>query len=250
MNDQSPVLAQEREHWEDHSRPYQFYNSEEYGLIISLLSRHCPNGKLEDARILELGCGAGLWTRNLASLGVKIFHFDLSPLIVKSAQSLASPYLTQGLVADMNILPFCDKSFDGVFGSMVLHHASNHGSFGKEVARVLRPGGSAVFHENSARNPLLLLARRTLVGRFGIPRNSSPSEHPLRPREIEYFSSAFSYKRIHYGRMVFFQMAVKYLLRKEEGNLYGAAQRLDDFIYRHFRPLHPLSYYQILEFRA
>ena len=133
---------------------------------------------------------------------------------------------------------------------MVLHHSEDHLGFGKEVARVLRPAGRAVFHENSGRNPILIFFRRWLVGRFGIPRNSSPGEHPLQPQEIEDFSQAFGYKKIHIGRLVFLQLACKYLLHTERGLFFQIAHWLDDKVYRFFPGLRWMSYYQIIEFQS
>ncbi len=240
------TLAGEREHWEDHSEPYIFYDHNEYRLILSLLGQDALRG----ARALEIGCGAGVWTRNLALSGAQVYHFDLAGVIVERARQVTAPYPTQGFVADMHYLPFPNASFDAIFGSMVMHHTEDHREFGKEVARVLKPSGRAVFHENSARNPLLLLARRWVVGRFGVPRYSSPGEHPLRPQEIENFSRAFAFKRIRIGRMVLMQLAVKYLLRTESGTLFTLARRVDNLLYHLFPGLRGMSYYQILEFQA
>lgn len=240
------TLAREREHWEDHSEPYIFYDDNEYRLILSLLGQEALRG----ARVLEIGCGAGVWTRNLARLGAQVYHFDLADAIVERARQAAAPYPTQGFVADMHHLPFPNASFDAIFGSMVMHHTDDHRELGKEVACVLRPLARAVFHENSARNPLLLLARRWVVGRFGVPQHSSPGEHPLRPQEIENFSRAFAFKRIHIGRMVLTQLVIKYLLCTESGTLFTLARCLDNLLYRVFPGLRWMSYYQILEFQA
>lgn len=240
------TLAQERKHWEDHIKPYVFYDDNEYHLILSLLDP----GDLRGAHVLEIGCGAGVWTRNLAHMGVQVFHFDLADAIVRLAQKNAAPYPAHGFVADMHHLPFASGSFDAVFGSMVLHHSENHVEFGKEVARVLKPASRAVFHENSGRNPILLVFRRWVVGRFGVPRNSSPGEHPLQPQEIEDFSGAFACKKTHIGRMVFAQLAVKYLLRRERGIIFSLAKWFDEKLYKYFPGLRWMSYYQIIEFQT
>jgi ubiquinone/menaquinone biosynthesis C-methylase UbiE len=240
------TLAVERKHWEDFTERYIFYNDAEYRLILSLLGQDALNG----SRVLEVGCGAGVWTRNLAELGAEVYHFDLAETIVKQARHAAAPFPTQGFVADMHHLPFPKDSFDAIFGSMVMHHTEDHQGFGKELSRVLKTSGRAVFHENSARNPFLLFARRWVVGKFGVPRYSSPGEHPLRPQEIENFSGAFAIKRIHFGRMMLIQLAVKYLFRTENGMLFKFARWLDDLLFRVFPGLRWMSYYQILEFQA
>ncbi len=239
-------IDQEKQFWGAQNQSevtYIHYDEAEYRFILSLLGYESIGGK----KILELGCGAGVWTANLSVLGAQVYHFDLSPNIVRNASQTAKGK-TFGFCADMNYLPFPDGVFDLVFGSMVLHHAADHAWLGREISRVLKTGGDAVFHENSSRNPLLMLARGTLVGRWGIPKNSSPGEHPLRPYEIKQLGASFITTNIHHARMVFFQMAVKYLLKRESGAIHGFSRTVDGWMYHWIPWSRPLSYYQILEF--
>ena len=241
------TLAQEQAYWADcyatHTIPYVFYNHAEYKLIVGLLG----GNELKGEAVLEIGCGAGVWTANLTRLGALVYHFDLAPSIVRQAEQVAASQMPRGFVADMHWLPFAEASFDAVFGSMLMHHA-RHAELGREVVPVLRPGGRALFHENSARNPVLMLARAKMVGRWGVPKYSSPGEHPLRDDEIREFARPFALSRIHVGRMMLFQLVVKYLLRRETGRIFAAVRWLDNLIYQIFPWLRPLSYYQVLEF--
>ena len=61
----------------------------------------------------------------------------------------------------------------------------------RQLARVLKPGGKAVFIENSALNPLLMAARSKVCGRFGVPQYSDDHEHPLTRRDIATLQSVF-----------------------------------------------------------
>jgi SAM-dependent methyltransferase len=45
------------------------------------------------------------------------------------------------------LLPFLDGSFDGVLCMNALHHLPSYGQALREVHRVLKPGGAAVFSE-------------------------------------------------------------------------------------------------------
>jgi ubiquinone/menaquinone biosynthesis C-methylase UbiE len=240
------MLTLERRHWEENTEAYIFYDDKEYRLILSLFGRESFHGM----RLLEIGCGAGVWTKTFARLGAQIYHFDLAEAIVKQAQQRAVPWRTHGFVADMHFLPFPNGYFDAVFGSMVMHHTQSPREFGEEVARVLKPSGRAVFHENSARNPFLMFARRWIVGRFGVPRNSSPGEHPLCIQEIQSFSRAYTTYKIYIGRMVLLQLAVKYLLHTERGFWFKMAHKADDLLFTIFPGMRWMSYYQILEFQA
>lgn len=240
-------LSEEQNFWDISARntpAYVFYNLAEYNHISTLLKFDSLNGK----NILEIGCGKGVWTANLARTGANVFHFDLSSYIVATAKEAALPHTTFGCVTDMHFLPFVDDAFDFVFGSMVLHHSHNHELLGHEVARVLKPSGRAVFHENSNRNPLLRLSRKLLVGHLGIPKYSSPDEHPLRQVEIRDFGNAFTSYRCEFLRMMLFQLAVKYLLRREEGPIYQFAGWMDRLFYEYLPRWRYWSYYQILHF--
>lgn len=241
-------ITQEKQYWGSHhgdEGPYVHYNEAEYRFIIDLFGKDNFDGKT----ILEMGCGMGVWTANLSRLGAWVYHFDLSPVVVRKANQFAASDKVRGFCADMNFLPFQSNYFDFVFGSMVLHHTSHHDDLGRELYRILRPGGKAIFHENSSRNPILMLARGKLVGRWGIPKNSSPGEYPLRPKDVVKIGKAFDATQIYYIRMYFFQMAVKYLLKRESGNLYELSKRIDGWMYRWLPLCRPLSYYQILEFK-
>jgi len=239
--------SKEQIYWDEFTRnneAYIFYDLMEYQHILNLMG----NEILCEKKVLEIGCGKGIWTANLARIGAKVFHFDLTRFIVATAKEAATPFTTYAFVADMHFLPIANNSVDFVFGSMVLHHASNHDFFGHEVARVLKSGGRAIFHENSDRNPILRFARNSLVGRLGIPKYSSSDEHPLRLEEIQSFGSSFTSYRSDYLRMVVFQLAVKYLLRREDGLIYQFARNLDRFIYKNFPRWRYLSYYQVVHF--
>ncbi len=243
------TLAQERDFWTEctaHTAPYIFYDDTEYRLLMGLLGGESLRGR----QVLEMGCGAGVWTANLTRLGAEVYPFDLSSSIVLQAHQNVASTLCHGFVADMHHLPFADACFDVVFGSMVIHHSQRHIELGREVARVLKPDGWAVFHETSARNPLLMLVRGTLVGRFGIPKHSSLGEYPLKPDDIQGFGRSFAWYKSRVGRMVFCQLGVKYLLRHESGPIFAVARWLDHLIYQTLPWFRSMSYYQILEFRG
>ncbi|HVB81203.1 MAG TPA: class I SAM-dependent methyltransferase [Candidatus Binataceae bacterium] len=93
-------------------------------------------------RVLEIGCGAGPATCLFASFGAAITSVDLTQSAVEMTH-LHEPRATV-LQMDAEALTFADASFDHVFSWGVIHHTANPTKAFGEIARVLRPGGTAL----------------------------------------------------------------------------------------------------------
>jgi len=104
-------------------------------------------------RVLELGCGTGVFLEQTARSGATIHGLDLSEELLAKARARlagqANVTLDQGNAEQM---PYPDADFDAVYGSSVLHHLDLDASL-REVRRVLKPGGCLVFAEPNALNP-------------------------------------------------------------------------------------------------
>ena len=106
--------------------------------------------------ILDLGCGRGVETALIASVFKpgRLVAFDLDPRQVHEARRRL---LRDGagdaalLLADASRLPFADARFDAVVEIAVIHHVPEWRSALREVARVLKPGGSFHFVDISKR---------------------------------------------------------------------------------------------------
>jgi SAM-dependent methyltransferase len=73
-------------------------------------------GEVAGSRVLELGCGAGQWSRSLAAEGARVVGVDLSEAqlaAAAAAMGAARCRLVQGAAEQ---LPFAPGSFDVVFG--------------------------------------------------------------------------------------------------------------------------------------
>ncbi len=108
------------------------------------------------ARVLELGCGTGEFTRRVAPVGAHLVALDLSAELLAKARAKvgAAARFVRG---DAEALPFPDGTFDVVYGCSVLHHLDLEAAL-REVRRVLRPGGRLVFSEPNLLNPQVFLA--------------------------------------------------------------------------------------------
>lgn len=104
-----------------------------------LLARLAP-----DARILDVGCGPGTITADLAGRVPRghVTGIDAEPRIIEQARELAGrrPNL-EFAAGDAYALGYPDGSFDVVHAHQVLQHLADPVRALREMARVTRPGG-------------------------------------------------------------------------------------------------------------
>jgi ubiquinone/menaquinone biosynthesis C-methylase UbiE len=130
-------------------------------------------------RVLEYGCGTGTYSFALAARGANVTGIDISDVAIEKASEKAR---LDGLDItyrrmDAEQLEFPDNSFDVVCGVAILHHLDLDKAYAG-LARVLRPGGHAVFMEPLAHNPAINLYRRLT------PQLRTEDEHPLRMKDL------------------------------------------------------------------
>ena len=78
-------------------------------------------------------------------------------------------------------MPFPDNSIDVVFGIAILHHLDLD-LVSREVRRVLKPGGRAIFQEPVRNSPIVRFVRSLIPYRAP---DISPYERPLTDEELE-----------------------------------------------------------------
>jgi len=92
---------------------------------------------LEGARVLDVGCGLGLYVRRLRELAAEVHGVDIDPAKVQQA-SQTLPNIREG---SAEALPYADGFFDLVLLHEVLEHVPDDVKAVSEAHRVLRRGG-------------------------------------------------------------------------------------------------------------
>jgi len=148
-------------------------------------------GDIKGKKILDYGCGSGENMLVLARRGAHAIGVDISPaLLTLASRRLALNGVgdtAEFLEASAHDLPLPDNSVDGVLGIAVLHHL-DLAVAAREVHRVLKPGGVAIFQE-PVRDSVVVRTLRKMIP-YTAP-DVSPFERPLTTKELKAFSREF-----------------------------------------------------------
>jgi SAM-dependent methyltransferase len=136
-------------------------------------------------RLLDVGCGEGRHCFGALERGARVVGLDLDaaalragngPLRARAREVAGSGAMLRG---DAFRLPFPDASFDRAICSEVMEHVHDYRGAARELARVVRPGGTAAVTVPTATSEHLYL-------RLGDDYFESPGGHIriFRPRDL------------------------------------------------------------------
>jgi SAM-dependent methyltransferase len=98
--------------------------------------------QLSGKRILDIGCGIGMYAQKFKEEGAEVWGIDIDEENIKEARQL-NPGINFS-VGLAEKLPFADNFFDAVFLHEVLEHVSDDRKAISEAYRVLKPGGQII----------------------------------------------------------------------------------------------------------
>jgi SAM-dependent methyltransferase len=171
-------------------------------------------GDVRGKRILDAGCGEGLYSRYLKSLGARVVGIDGSEKMLHFARQ-REPEIEVKIADLMEPLDFAPASFDAVVSAGVLMSLPRLDTFLAEARRILTPDGVLAISVNhpAFTGPTMTLYRpmwakwlgRPFAGLafsyFEPPPDASGAPYPLYHRTIEAYVDAFRSAGFHIDRI-------------------------------------------------
>lgn len=106
---------------------------------LNLIRHYAP---LENARILDIGCGLGVYVRKFRDFSDRVCGIDIDARRLREGAK-TTPGLLLGVGEH---LPFRSGEFDVVVLNEVIEHVTNDAATMREALRILRPGGRVVIY--------------------------------------------------------------------------------------------------------
>jgi len=153
--------------------------------------------------VLEIGCGNGLNSLIMASLGATVVANDISTKSMEIISSVAKELDIDNIstvAGDFRDMPFDVNSFDFVVGKAFLHHLTHEleDEFLAKAATILKPSGEARFFEPAVNSLLLdkirwiipLPGRPSILMRKKFAKWKSNDPHPDRDNSTAHYLAA------------------------------------------------------------
>lgn len=110
-------------------------------------------------KVLEIGCGTGMFTKKFLQSGAEITAIDISKDLLEIAKkNILNSNIHFELAAAEDLSMIKNNYFDAVIGNSVLHHLDYEKAL-KAFYKVLKPGGKIAFSEPNMLNPQIFLQK-------------------------------------------------------------------------------------------
>ncbi len=107
----------------------------------------------KEERILDVGCGTGVFTQDALERGASIVGVDISfPMLQQAAKKLSGHPFTV-IAGNMTSLPFLDNSFDKVYSMTAIEFVADAQQAVNELNRVARRGAKIVLSSLNSLSP-------------------------------------------------------------------------------------------------
>jgi 2-polyprenyl-3-methyl-5-hydroxy-6-metoxy-1,4-benzoquinol methylase len=149
----------------------------------------------EPPRVLDVGCGEGGFTAELARAGMRVIGVDVAAEPLRRARA-RHPALDMRIVPADGPLPLQDASFDVVWAGETIEHVLDTAGWLSEVRRVLRSGGTLLL-STPAHGRLAMLG--LAISRSKLDAHFDPRSDHLRfytPRTLRRLLEDFGFEDI------------------------------------------------------
>ena len=212
--------------------------------IYPLEYSHYLLGDVSGKTVLDFGCGAGKSSVLLARRQAKVIAMDISePIMHVARERLLKNDITNSVSfinASAHNIPLADESVDLVFGIAILHHLHLQ-LVSREVFRILKKGGRAIFQE-PVRNSKVIKLLRGLIPYQA--EDVSPYERPLTDEELADFGHGFSQYRSKAFTLPYINLAG---ILPVANKFMNPLQRLDGAVLRKFPSLDYYATVRVIE---
>jgi ubiquinone/menaquinone biosynthesis C-methylase UbiE len=177
------------------ARTRRFYDAISYGFA---LYRQRVSESSRGRRVLEYGCGTESLAFDLSHIASQVVGIDISDVAIAQAHRILDERglaNVEFVVDNAEAMQLPDSSVDVVAGSGIVHHLDIPKSM-RELRRVLRDGGIAIFAEPMGHNPIINWYRNRT------PELRTPDEHPLLARDLRFMGRKFKSMKVTYFGMI------------------------------------------------
>lgn len=140
------VIAQDYHYYRTKKYPAGWF----YNEMLEMPTTLKLFGNVKNKKILDIGCGTGIYAKILVRKGAKVKGIDISKEMIKIARK-ENPKI-EFKIGNAEKLPYKNKEFDIVLAALVMEHFSRWDRLLKEIKRVLKNKGLFLF---SIGNPVI-----------------------------------------------------------------------------------------------
>ncbi|MHA4133864.1 class I SAM-dependent methyltransferase [Bacillus cereus] len=107
--------------------------------------------EIQNKQIIDIGCGGGIYTKELALMGAKnVVGLDFSKEILQAAKENCNNFSNILFIhGDAHNIPYPNETFDIVISRAVIHHLQDIPTFLREASRILNKNGVLILQDRT-----------------------------------------------------------------------------------------------------
>ncbi len=232
------------QNWHRHRRRFRHIFECPNSIWGERLFEEMLNPVVAGKRVLEIGCGTGLFAERLSSFGASyIYAVDISRTRIAQAKQLEVPGLREYATVDVS-LPLTGV-FDVIVGHAVLHHLDYQEVLPRLAHDNLGQNGLMLFYEPLGENWIIRAYHK-----FSKHAHTF-DEHPFETRDLTWIRKTFPGFKLTPINFVSLPLAalLSFVMKQPDNVILRGADMIDRFLALHTRWLHPYFRCAIFEIR-